>query len=538
MDNTGGGTALDTDFTLTATGDASTGPTVITGTTPVTAVNAPVGVYALTETGPDGYTSTGFSCTGGGTLVGNKLTITQADAGNTITCTIANTYTPGAVAPKLGLVKTVDNAGGGGALITDFTLTATGPMIVTGTTPVGPVNVPVGVYTLTETGPVDYTAGFSCTGGGTLVGNKLTITQADADNTITCTIANTYNQVGPVAAQLGLQKTVNNTGGGTASDTDFTLTATGPTVITGTTPVPPVNAPVGVYTLTETGPDGYTSTGFSCTGGGTLVGNKLTITQADAGKTITCTIANKFTPLIAAKLGLQKTVDNAGGGGALITDFTLTATGPTVVTGTTPVLPVNVPVGVYTLTETGPVDYTAGFNCTGGGRLVGNQLTIGLSDAGKTITCTIANKYNQVGPVAAQLGLLKTVSGGTAAAVDFTLTATGDASTGPTVITGTTPVTPVNVPVGVYTLTETGPDGYTAGFSCDGGTLDGNQLTITQADAGKTITCTIANTFTGLVPPGPGERTDIPTLSEWGMLVFTLVLGCTAVLFMRKKRKS
>ena len=336
-------------------------------------------------------TRLGFSCTGGGTLVGNRLTITGADAGNTITCTIANTYTPGAVAAQLGLLKTV-RTGGGTASATDFTLTATGdastgPTVVTGTTPVPPVNVPVGVYTLTETGPVDYTAGFSCTGGGTLVGNRLTITGADAGNTITCTIANTYTPAA-VAAQLGLLKTVS--GGGTASATDFTLTATGdastgPTVVTGTTPVPPVNVPVGVYTLTETGPGGYTA-GFSCSGGGTLVGNKLTITGADAGHTITCTIANTYTPAaVAAQLGLLKTV--SGGGTASATDFTLTATGdastgPTVVTGTTPVPPVNVPVGVYTLTETGPVEYTAAFSCTGGGTLVGNRLTITGADAG------------------------------------------------------------------------------------------------------------------------------------------------------------
>ena len=334
-----------------------------------------------------------------GITIGNSANLTgRALAfGGTVT-TDTNTITVptcSALAAQLELLKTVDNTGGGTASTTDFTLTATGPTIVTGTTPVGPANVPVGVYTLTETGPVNYTAGFSCTGGGTLVDNRLTITEADAGNTITCTIANTYNPVGPVAAQLGLLKTVDNTGGGTASTTDFTLTATGPTVVTGTTPVGPANVPVGVYTLTETGPVNYTA-GFSCTGGGTLVGNTLTITEADAGNIITCTIANTYNPAgpIVAQLGLLKTVDNTSGGTASTTDFTLTATGPTIVTGTTPVGPANVPVGVYTLTETGPVNYTAGFSCTGGGTLVDNTLTITGADAGNIITCTIANTYN------------------------------------------------------------------------------------------------------------------------------------------------
>ena len=480
---------------------------------------------------------TGRALAYGGTVTTDKNTITVP------TCP--------ALAAQLELLKTVDNTGGGTASATDFTLTATGPTVVTGTTPVGPANVPVGIYTLTETGPVNYTdSGFSCTGGGTLVGNSLTITGADAGNIITCTIANTYNPAGPVAAQLGLLKTVDNTGGGTASATDFTLTATGdaatgPTVVTGTTPVGPANVPVGIYTLTETGPVNYTDSGFSCTGGGTLVGNSLTITGADAGNIITCTIANTYNPAgpVAAQLGLLKTVNNTGGGTALATDFTLTATGdaatgPTVVTGTTPVGPANVPVGIYTLTETGPVNYTdSGFSCTGGGTLVGNSLTITGADAGNIITCTIANTYNPAGPVAAQLGLLKTVNntgGGTALATDFTLTATGDAATGPTVVTGTTPVGPANVPVGIYTLTETGPVDYTdSGFSCTGGgTLVGNSLTITGADAGNTITCTIDNTYNPVIPPG------IPTVNEWGMIILMVLMGLGSIYYLRRRKMN
>ena len=70
----------------------ATGPTVISGPAPVAAANAPVGAYTLTETNLTGYTAGSFSCSGGGTLVGNQLTILAADAGNTITCTITNTF--------------------------------------------------------------------------------------------------------------------------------------------------------------------------------------------------------------------------------------------------------------------------------------------------------------------------------------------------------------------------------------------------------------------------------------------------------------
>jgi hypothetical protein len=142
-----------------------------------------------------------FSCSGGGDLDGNKLTIAAADGGNTITCTIVNTFTPNPA--KLALAKTVVNTGGGSALASAFTLTATGPAVISGTAPVAAANAPVGVYTLTESGPAGYTAGlFSCSGGGALDGNKLTIAAADAGNTITCTIVNTFTAPLPPVASI------------------------------------------------------------------------------------------------------------------------------------------------------------------------------------------------------------------------------------------------------------------------------------------------------------------------------------------------
>ncbi len=151
-----------------------------------------------------------------------------------------------------------------------------------------------------------------------------------------------------------------------------------------------------------------------------------------------------------------------------------------------------------------------------------------------TITATDANgcaglrEYTIVVPaIWARLELLKTVSGGSASATDFILTATGDATTGLTVVTGTTPVGPVNVPVGIYTLTETGPNGYaSSGFTATGGgTLVGNLLTIDAEDAGKTITITIANTFTA-----------IPTLSEWGLIICMILLGLASMHYMKRRK--
>jgi len=179
-----------------------------------------------------------------------------------------------------------------------------------------------------------------------------------------------------------------------------------------------------------------------------------------------------------------------------------------------------------------------------GSSLIGNiladtsiTLAAGASLSGKALarTAEVTLSSNTISPCVAanpaKLGLLKTVDntgGGTATAGQFTLTATG-----PTVISGPAPVAAANAPVGVYTLTETGLAGYTAGlFSCSGGgTLVGNQLTIAVADAGKTITCTIANTF------NPTIAVAIPTLNEWGVIIFMVLAGLGSVYYLRKYRR-
>ncbi len=119
MDNTFGGAATPASFTLTATG-----PTVIVGPAPVAATDASLGAYTLTESTVAGYGASAWGCSGNATpLAGNVLTLTAADAGNTITCSITNTFN----APMLALNKTVINTGGGTATPASFTLSAAGP---------------------------------------------------------------------------------------------------------------------------------------------------------------------------------------------------------------------------------------------------------------------------------------------------------------------------------------------------------------------------------------------------------------------------
>jgi len=77
-------------------------------------------------------------------------------------------------------------------------------------------------------------------------------------------------------------------------------------------------------------------------------------------------------------------------------------------------------------------------------------------------------------------------NGGTAKASDWTLKAEG-----PSTLEGAGGASGY-VNAGTYTLSESGgPDGYTAsGWSCDGGELNGNQLTLSLGD---NVTCTITN---------------------------------------------
>lgn len=79
--------------------------------------------------------------------------------------------------------------------------------------------------------------------------------------------------------------------GGTAVATDWTLSAAGPTPISGAGGVGPSNVDAGTYTLTETAVTDYTLEALVCVGG-TQVGNQITLA---AGQSSVCTFTNLFT---------------------------------------------------------------------------------------------------------------------------------------------------------------------------------------------------------------------------------------------------
>ncbi|WP_370618171.1 hypothetical protein [Mumia sp. Pv 4-285] len=480
-----GGSAPPASWTLSATGDGA----ALAGTDGVTG-GLPAGQYALAEAdGPSGYDLTGWACVPASALTGTTVTVA---AGGDVTCTATNTWVP----PHLTLIKEVV---GGPDPAEAWTLTAQAPggTVISGpsgSNDVSHVTVPVGPYALSESGPTPelYSASpWSCTANGvprTVVGGVVTLVSPSDD--VVCTVTNTWQ-----GASLTLEKDLDNGEGGSAEPTDWTLTAAGATThsgVSGSDEVTGVPVAPGTYDLSESGgPPGYSSDGWSCTGG-SLEGSALTLA---AGDDVTCTVDNQW---VGSFLTLVKVVDPED---AAPQEWMLSATGGpetggTMVSGQSAdddVTRVPVPPGDYTLAESdGPDGYLLdGWECTGAD-VSGAVVTV---PAESEVTCTATNLWT--GPI---LTLVKAVDGGTATATDWTLSATGPRTVSGT--TGDNDVTRASLTAGTYELAESdGPDGYEAGpWSCEGdGVLEGDTITLEDGDE---ATCTITNTFSsGPTPP-------------------------------------
>jgi hypothetical protein len=189
-----------------------------------------------------------------------------------------------------------------------------------------------------------------------------------------------YYDTCPPAPQLTVIKEVTNDNGGQAAPADFSITVNGNNPLPNNFPGSPTGTVVtlkaGLYSVTETGPNGYSST-FSddCEG------------SIEAGEEKTCTITNDD---IAPQLIVIKNVINDNGGTATPSQFTITVNGnnpspasfPGLSAGTT----VTLNAGSYTVTETGPNGYLSTFSadCTG-------SIAVG-----EVKTCTITN--NDIAP--------------------------------------------------------------------------------------------------------------------------------------------
>ncbi|MBY4678276.1 prealbumin-like fold domain-containing protein [Marinobacterium arenosum] len=461
--NDNGGTALVTDWTLTASG-----PTGFSGTSGVSGgAGFNVGSYDLSESGPSGYSASDWSCVGGTQQDGDTISV---GLGESATCTIVNDDNP----PSLTLIKQVINNNGGTAVVTDWTLTASGPSGFSGTSGVsGGADFVAGSYDLSESGPSGYSASsWSCVGGTQQDGDTISVGLGES---ATCTIVND-----DVPPSLTLIKQVINDNGGTALVTDWTLFANGPTGFSGTSGVSSdAGFSAGSYDLSESGPANYSASDWSCVGGSQQDGDTINL---GLGESATCTIVNDDNP---PSLTLIKEVINDNGGTAVVTDWTLTASGPSGFSGTSGVSGgADFVAGSYDLSESGPSGYSASdWSCVGGSQLDGDTISVGL---GESATCTIVNDDNPP-----SLTLIKQVindNGGTAVVTDWTLFANG-----PTGFSGTSGVSSdAGFSAGSYDLSESGPANYSASdWSCVGGSQqDGDTISL---GLGESATCTIVN---------------------------------------------
>lgn len=466
------GTALPSDFSFTinpaVNGTATYG--IPYGQNSVTIFNVtPDGNYTITESGPTGYgfvSGTGSNCTFSSSTA--TASVAQGTYGKVknASCTFTNALQTGTIT----LIKNVINNNGGTAGANDFGLTIGGTAVTSGQT----LTLPTGSYAINEAGLSGY-AFVSITGTGCPAALDGTVSLTNSAN-ITCTITND-----DIAPSLTLVKTVTNDNGGTAQPTDWILTATGPTSISGAGGVTSgTTFKAGTYTLSESGSTtGYAPSAWNCVGG-TQNGSSITL---GLGGSATCTINNDDQ---SPSLTLVKQVSNTHGGKAVPTDWTLTATGPTTISGAGGTSSdSSFKAGTYTLSESGaPTGYTASaWSCTNGVTVTNSQITLAN---GQATTCTITNS-----DIAPTLTVIKNVFNpyGTRAAVSsFPLFVDG------TQVTSGTSYTTFDA--GSYTISETSNvSGYTfTGVSGDCTYDTQTNIISIILSLGQSSTCTLTNT--------------------------------------------
>jgi len=196
--------------------------------------------------------------------------------------------------------------------------------------------------------------------------------------------------------EITLVKNLINDSGGTATLSDFNLTAVGPDTIVGTSGTPAVTKAVvtpGTYTVSETTVTGYTASAWECSGASKFSGSDILVVGGDH---VTCKITNDDDAL--STLTLAKVVNNSFGGTATDGDFTLSFNGEGVtgsgVVGAASVTGVTVPAGDYTLSEILVQGYELeGIKCDGTDSDGSDGLKI---NPGEKVTCTFINADNGV----------------------------------------------------------------------------------------------------------------------------------------------
>jgi hypothetical protein len=265
-------------------GTTSISDTVAHGQTDTHASLVAATDFRLNETVPAGYTFVSIACVidpdGTPVATGSDSGTLPEEIGIEVqpsvvtACTITNRRNEG----QLKIIKNVINDNGGTAVAGDFTMfvgNAANTSFAgseTGTTMTFDAGT---TFNVSETGPSGYVQSMAGDCVGSIVVDVLKV----------CTVTNNDSM-----PSLTLNKIVVNDNGGTATASNFTLSAAGPTPLSGAGPTVSsgVSFDAGTYTLSESGPAGYSASTWSCVGG-TQAGNQITVAL---GESATCTITN------------------------------------------------------------------------------------------------------------------------------------------------------------------------------------------------------------------------------------------------------
>ncbi len=455
-----GGTATQNLWTLTANGpETLSGQDATESSTTGVSGQVNAGTYNLSESGgPSGYTPSAWNCTG----TGFQQTVSSValSLNANVTCTINNNDQPA----TLVLVKNLPNDNGGTASQNDFPVFITGQAASWGNN-----TVSAGSYVVSETTLPGYTPSawsVNCDANGNV--------SLLPGETKTCTITND-----DVAPSLTLNKIVSNTHGGSATESAWILTATGPTTLsgagaTGSTDVVSVSGfSAGTYTLSEsTGPAGYSASAWTCTDNVTVNSNRQ-ITLAN-GQTTVCSITNSD---VAPTLTVTKVVLNPYGTPLAASAFPLFVDSTSVTSGAANT---QFNAGTHTISETQQTGYTLtglGGDCTQSEGIISVLLRL----AGAS-TCTLTNTAIQP-----KLIVIKHVvndNGGTKTAADFTMTVRNNSQSVNDFAGAESPGTNIGLNEGSYTVDELADAGYVKSFSDDCTGI---------ISIGRTKTCTITN---------------------------------------------
>lgn len=455
-----GGTAVAGNWTLTvSSSNGGTGTGSAAGSESGTTYTLEVGkAYSVTESGgPSGYTESDSA----------DCVIASASASATYTCTITNDDQAG----TLVVNKVIVNDNGGSAATSTFSFKVNGgTSVFFDSSGQNTISEDAGSYLVVEDATTAYTATYANSVNGNADCNNLSIALGA---TVTCTITN--NDIAPT---LTLVKVVDNTGApeeGAASAEDWTLTATGPTTISGVSgsaAVTSATVSAGSYTLSESSISHYApSTGWVCSGVASQEGSVITLAS---GGNATCTITNAYVPP-----GTITIVKNAAGGdntfgfsSAQLGAFSLTTSG-----GVASQTFSNLEPGTYSVTEdTAPAGWETGSaSCTGDQDPSSISLT---SDA--TVVCTFNNvKKGHI--------IIKKEIQPTGEEQLFTFTPSWGESFS---LSGGEQIASGELSPSVYSVSESVPEGWAqVSATCD----DGSSVSAIHVAAGETVTCTFTN---------------------------------------------